>query len=141
METLSLVWLVYFIDMLDSLRFPGIGCMFFVMLAVAGCMVVYWVAVSDLGWLGDEKEAASILTKKYLKFCKWWIPLLLVSASLNVIIPSKDTAYKMIAAYGVSEAYLAASESETVQRLAGKSLNIIESALDKYIAESEEAEE
>lgn len=73
---------------------------------------------------------------------KWAIIVISTVFVLNLIgsfIPSKDTAYKMAAAYGVGEMYKAASQSEEVQRLTAKSLQVLEASMDKYLEEPEEA--
>lgn len=46
--------------------------------------------------------------------------------------PSKETAYKMLAAYGVEKV----AQNPDVQRLAGKSLDVLEKAMDGYIKDS-----
>ena len=48
------------------------------------------------------------------------------------LAPDKETSYTMLAAYGLSEAYEFASENEDVQRIATKSLKLIEKHIDEY---------
>lgn len=58
-----------------------------------------------------------------------------ISVPLFILIPSEDTAYRMAAVYGVTEAYEAASQSEDVKRLAGKSLELLEKHMDEALKE------
>ena len=51
---------------------------------------------------------------------------------VGVITPSKDTLYTMAAAYGVQSAI----ENPNVQRMAGKSMKLLENKLDEYLKES-----
>lgn len=78
---------------------------------------------------------------KVIEFAKkpviLYFSALLVVNVLWAFIPSKDTAYKMLAAYGVNEVYLATKESEEVKEIAKKSLMVIEASLDKYTKEIE----
>ena len=64
-------------------------------------------------------------------------PILLIGSVLNTVIPAKDTAYKMLAAWGVQETVVAAQQSEYVQKMAGKSLQLLEKTVDKYLEEGE----
>lgn len=102
-------------------------------------IVTVWLGVIGTGvwafmWLAEmleerekDREKARYIHQK-LKHSYW----LLI---LCWIVPSKDTAYQMLAAYGVQEAYVAATESEDVQRIASKSLKLIEATLDEHLTE------
>lgn len=52
------------------------------------------------------------------------------------ILPSKSTMYTMAAAYGVQTA----AENPNVQRLAGKSLQLLEDKLDEYLKSDKKVE-
>lgn len=65
-------------------------------------------------------------TKGLIKF---GVTITLVSSLVFIFTPSKDTMYTMAAAYGVQTA----AENPNVQRLAGKSLQVLEGKLDEYL--------
>lgn len=52
---------------------------------------------------------------------------------LDAAIPSKDTAYAMVAAYGITEL----AQNERVQELGDKSLEVLESAMSDYLDEGD----
>ena len=81
------------------------------------------------GYNSSDYKVGVNLTTKYST-----IPAAIMVVFL-FLTPSKDTAYKMLAAYGVTEAYTAAADSEKVQALAGKSLSVLEKAMDDYLVE------
>jgi hypothetical protein len=56
---------------------------------------------------------------------------LFVSIPLIFFIPNKDTAYKMLAAYEVQSII----ENPEVQKLGGKSLDVLNKAMDEYLQE------
>ena len=68
-----------------------------------------------------------MLPKKYILSVT--IPLIVG----NLLVPSKDTMYTMLAAYGVQTA----AENENVQQFAGKSLEVLEKAMDEYLEDGE----
>lgn len=61
-----------------------------------------------------------------------WFSVVAAAVCIAWLAPDKETSYTMLAAYGVSEAYEFASENEDVQRIATKSLKLIEKHLDDY---------
>lgn len=60
------------------------------------------------------------------------ITLLVIQGSLVRLLPSRDTAYKMLAVYGVTEV----SKSETVQKYAKGSLKVLDKAMEGYLGEN-----
>lgn len=90
---------------------------------------------ADMSYSG-EKAAKKEYLSRNLKSMKW-IPILSVSLILfTSILPSKDTMYTMAAAYGVQTA----AENPNVQRVAGKSLQVLEGKLDEYLKADKKAE-
>ena len=90
---------------------------------------------ADLSYSGEKaaKKESLFRNMKSLK----WIPILSVSLILfTSILPSKDTMYTMAAAYGVQTA----AENPNVQRVAGKSLQVLEGKLDEYLKADKKAE-
>lgn len=74
-------------------------------------------------------RAARKANTPYLTVMGLWCVL----SFLGNLIPSTDTAYKILAAYGVQEFYTAASGSEEMQQISSKSMLLIEQSLDKYL--------
>lgn len=87
-------------------------------------LVIILVSLDITGWE---------VTKKFVKVGG---TLTLVSCLVFIFTPSKDTMYTMAAAYGVQTA----AENPNVQRLAGKSLQVLEGKLDEYLKEGKKAE-
>lgn len=73
--------------------------------------------------------------KKAFKPWCWGLLFFLVTNAIGDLLPNKDAAYKIAAAYGVQQAYMAASESEDVKRMAGKSLLVLETSMDRYLSD------
>ena len=73
------------------------------------------------------------LPKKGLKWSIIGLPSLLLVASF---LPSKSTMYTMAAAYGVQSV----AENPNVQRVAGKSLQVLEDKLDEYLKAEKKGE-
>lgn len=101
-------------------------------------------------WDGEEKvkqkkENLAKYNKLAVKYSSkvffWTLPIFIVGSILNTVIPSKETAYKMLAAYGVEQTVIAAKDSEYVQRMAGKSLKLIEQTVDKYLSEEDNVQQ
>lgn len=117
-----LVLFIYLIGTLEGLVF---------LLSVVGVFgSVAWIICSLFSVICPDEGDREVLSScaKKTKHTVW----LLLAA---ILLPSKDTAYQMLAAYGVQEAYVAATESEDVQRIASKSLKLIESTLDEHMEE------
>lgn len=84
----------------------------------------------------DRIKSAYFSPLKYKKSCIATVLACLFGSVWNSLVPSKETAYLMLGAYGVQSAYEVVTESEETKRIAKKSLSIIEEALDKYQKES-----
>ncbi|WBF79397.1 hypothetical protein BNCALIDO_00007 [Aeromonas phage vB_AdhM_TS9] len=80
---------------------------------------------------------------KYRDFvlCKIVIlPLLLVfgfGSLFNALMPSKQTAYLMLGAYGVQTVAETVGKSEDVQKIGKSTLKLVNSAIEKYQKEIE----
>ncbi len=109
-------------------------------------MLIYFIDVlcgEHLGW--SLMTAFGLLVVCFAKlicalekkpeFYKSLWPLkvfLFISIPLLFLIPTKETAYKMLAAYGVESLVT----NPEVQKLGGKSLDVINKAMDDYLKES-----
>lgn len=89
---------------------------------------------ADCSWNNSEAKKEKVKTTAY-KY-KWVLIIAVSILILRSFIPSKDTMYTMAAAYGVQTA----AENPNVQRLAGKSLQVLEGKLDEYLKEGKKAE-
>lgn len=121
---MSLVWMIYFIDVLSSEGgLAVIGCLYFVVLLFF-CFAR--VSVSSNSDVAEIKKILKIVNTGTLK------TLAVVFILYGTLVPTKATAYKMLAAYGVTEI----AQNESVQNLGGKSLEVLEKAMDDYLKES-----
>lgn len=114
---MSLVLLFYFAGVIGSIT---------MLTLVVACIAAACAGVSTLNAVMDipPKPVNSKLVKKF-------ITAAIVCGSLTAFLPSKSTIYQMAAAYGVSEVIA----NPDVQRLAGKSLALVEKTLDGYLKE------
>jgi len=117
----NLIWIIYFIDVLSSNG--GLGVTGFLLLA--GSIVVHLIIYAE----SNEGEAKKFKDMFPLKTV---VSISVVFMIYSFIVPSKDTAYKMLAAYGVYEL----TQNERAKNLGGKSLEVLEAAMDEYLEDS-----
>ena len=144
---MELAFVIYLIDNITALKgsFWGFGDMVSMLLVFSvvtafALVVIFMSTDPDLAYGDAAKEKRLADREKYLSMVKkfrkntffWTLPIFIVGSILNTVLPSKDTAYKMLAAYGVQETVEAASKSEDVKRIASKSLTLIEKSIDDY---------
>jgi|TARA_R110000796_G_scaffold66105_2_gene152331 hypothetical protein len=111
----NLVWIIYFIDVFS------VGSGIIMLLSLSSTVYVY-----SLFYVFTEHLEANIPHKMIASI---WMILFLYAW----IVPSKDTAYKMLAAYGVTEL----AQNEQAQKLGGKSLEVLNAAMDNYLKSKE----
>jgi hypothetical protein len=133
---MTLAWIIYLIETLDISR--GLG-----FLGAIG--VIAWViglifsieanlAISNKTARNPERSPDS--SDGYLKIYHqlWPLKLLVcVMLTLAVLLPTKETAYTMLAAYGVESIVT----NDKVQEFGGKSLDVINKAMDNYLQQSD----
>lgn len=137
---MELAFVIYLIDNITALKdhIFGLSDFIFLTILVLGCLVtgVGALVVFALMEMPVNKFKESVIYTFYKKLVKSWfyifLPMCLLGSVFNIVLPSKDTAYKMLAAYGLQETVEAASKSEDVKRLARKSLSLIEKSIDDY---------
>jgi len=95
-------------------------------------VLALWVLVEDEMEDGERNFVADFILKNKGLILKLYI-VFFVLKFFGGLLPSQETAYKMAAAYGISEVVVAAKQSEDVKRIAGKSLMMIETSIDKFI--------
>lgn len=121
----NLIWVIYLIDVLTQ-PMKGLAIMLVVLFIVG---LVLHVVYS----LCDTSEAAHRSDIDFIRMYKS-LPVKTVTIVSFVIlllsnfIPSKDTAYKMLAVYGVSEV----AKSDNVKELMGDGMDILKLTLKDY---------
>jgi len=110
-----LIFVIYLISVIDAILGAAILGIFF-----TAASAILAIPVLDL----DGKEEIASCLKKFIK------PLVFLSL-IVVFVPSKQTAYAMLAAYGLQEI----SQTEEAKRIGSKSVQVIEKALDEYLKE------
>tara|TARA_R110001592_G_C13193003_1_gene753626 strand:- start:73867 stop:74247 length:381 start_codon:yes stop_codon:yes gene_type:complete len=113
----NLIWVIYLIDVVCK-DMNGLGFLLFMFMIVSG-------AGYAIGHFTKDDESADPIRElplgRVFSFC-------ILMLFLSNLIPSQDTAYKMLAVYGVSEV----SKSENVQELMGDGMDILKLTLKDY---------
>ena len=123
---MDLVIMIYLVDTLSV----GGGVVFLTLmlaLLTGGLTLAKSLALNDK--YNDHPNNKNIKVKPYA------ITLVLLIAWC-LIIPSKDTAYRMLAAYGVQLSYETLSQSEDVKEMSLKSLKVLDKAMNDYLGET-----
>jgi hypothetical protein len=126
---MEIVWIIYLIDVVMGTYIQWQWLVSLYVVTFVGMSLYY----------GDNPGEAEngIFNEVYNTLGKFVKPLLffvVLSVLINTFTPSKDTAYKMLAAYGVTELV----KSEEAQKLGGKSLEVLEKAMDEYLGDKKE---
>lgn len=118
----NLIWVIYLIDVVCG-GMVGLGTLCVVGLLITTTMFI--VVKCDPHHYNGSKA----LSEGIINF-KWGVcsVMFLTPLILSNFIPSQDTAYKMLAVYGVSEV----SKSENVQELMGDGMDILKLTLKDY---------
>lgn len=127
---MSLGLIVYLISLADGLKglfIIGAVILFFI------CIVLTIVSTLEGGGYGCSKTVEDYMRTFKLKGLAVSFALCSV---LAVVIPSKETSYVIVAATGAD----ILADSEGVQRIAGKSMAVVEKQLDMYLNEGKEKE-
>lgn len=127
---MNFAMIVYLIGILAPLNnmlvFIFVSCF----IAVVGLAIVCLVAEDEFnrkkGWGDGPDESGLQWYRSSFRWLKTCVLLCSVCGILTVFIPSKETAYVMVAAYGVEGIVT----DDRVQQLGGKSLDVIEKWLD-----------
>ena len=131
---MSLVWVIYLIDVVCQPWF-GVGILTFV-----GTLVCVWLTIASCFTTEEKSLCSSDETFRLFLRKPVWKKLMIFGISilfLSNFIPERDTAYKMLAAYGVEEAI----KLPQVQGVADKSFQVLNKAMDDYLKESDKKEE
>lgn len=118
MEDLSnLVWIIYTLDVILGSKPEMVT---FILLAIAGLGILGRIVDDEVG----KDLAKSCLSKVVV------IPAILM-VIFQLIVPSKETAYKMLAIYGG----VSVIQSPEVQKLGGKGVAVLNKVMDEYLQE------
>jgi choline-glycine betaine transporter len=121
----NLIWVIYFIDVITQ---PMLGLGFLlVVLFILGMVVhiIYSMCNKDDNATTGDKDFIKLYNGLPVKTVTGLSFTLLL---LSNFIPTQNTAYKMLAAYGVSEV----SKSDNVQELMGDGLDVLKLTLKDY---------
>lgn len=136
---MELVWIIYLIEVVTNIEMWGVTYL----LGILTVTTVGWVGVSGIYALENKDVYFKDLIKIYFDILKRKliiIPALLVfgfGSLFNALMPSKDTAYLMLGAYGVQTVAETVGKSEDVQKIGKSTLKLVNSAIEKYQKEIE----
>lgn len=122
---MELAFVIYSIHLLDQIGFGLVGATVALTIVAA---IVCGVTAAEVRAIEDKERWTRRVERAFLSLLIT-IPL---TTTLAWLAPDKETSYTILAAYGVQSTYSAASESEEIQRVAGKSLKMIETYIDRY---------
>lgn len=137
---MSFALIVYLIGMLDPLSNTAISFLIASAIACTILAIIVMVGEDEMnsnsrrGYTDTEKAE---FLRRPLRFLKISAVICISSLILSIVVPSKETAYVMIAASGVETIV----SDERVQQLGGKSLDVIEKWLDEIAPDSTQGEE
>lgn len=102
---------------------------------IAFCVLVYLIFVFGVGFFmfiryAVDDEIGEPFKKSMYPILGMW-KIMLLCTVINALIPNKESAMFIIAGTGVIEA----AKSDTAQRLANKSVNVVEKYLDEMLKE------
>lgn len=137
MEFALLVWFVevfssnYYI--IDTSFYIGVSLPVFILITLIAV-----IASADCSTNSKREDIPFYMWWDFFKYkvfkpWAWGLGFIFIANMFGDLMPNKDAAYKIAAAYGVQQAYEAASASEDVKRMAGKSLRVLETSMDRYL--------
>lgn len=131
--------LVWFIEVFTPASYVMSTGAFIKLTLVIGIPIAIMFALASIDYNEKDKLSPIIRFWNFVKEKVWkpWLYTLMGVMALNFfgnLMPGKEAAYKIAAAYGVQSAYEAATGSEDVKRMAGKSLEVLETSMDRYLS-------
>mgnify|MGYP000170953250 CR=1 FL=1 len=126
----NLIWIIYLIDtVLPALSL--INTWLFSIVVVTGLFyIIFRLIFSDGTW---DKSNKQNLDKLAFRWRRWYLAGIVIVLLLS-FTPNSDTAYKMLAVYGVNEL----AQIEEVQKVGSKGIAVINKVLDSYLLEDTE---
>ena len=130
---MNLVTIIYLADIVPTaLRLPLVMSAFVLVVSAVICLIQ--MDVYD----NDQEDSTYYKGKRFIQNAASFKPYViawLAFAFINSLIPSSGTAYKMMAAYGVTEI----AKTEEMRSLGGKSLEVLDKAMSDYLGGSKES--
>lgn len=136
---MELMYIIYLIEVVTNIKMWGMTHL----LGILTVTTIGWVGVSAVYAHENEEVYFKDLIKIYLDVLKRKpiiIPALLIfgfGSLFNALMPSKQTAYLMLGAYGVQTVAETVGKSEDVQEIGKSTLKLVNSAIEKYQKEIE----
>ena len=134
---MELVWVIYLIEVVTNIKMWNLSDLILVVMATHISIAVFGGIV------------CGTITEDFTPFFKYRdfvlrkiviLPLLFVfgfGSLFNALMPSKDTAYLMLGAYGVQTVAETVGKSEDMQKIGKSTLKLVNSAIEKYQKELE----
>lgn len=135
---MDLALLVYVISLISGFSFflgvtSGASAIAFFILSIVNAEHTF--SGSEYSWNlnrdGTLKESVVQQRKLLKRFWKISLIVFVLSAIINILIPSEKTAYTMVGAYATQKI----AEDSRTQEIGGKVLTIINQKLDSYVEE------
>jgi len=129
---MELVWLVYFISMLEGLSF-AIGCVLFASICYIPIAMLYRnIECVEQDYHSEtRRERVKQQRVQITKNIKTAFTVLTIVTILAILLPSKKTAYIMVGAYVAQRI----AESGEVKEVGAKVYQLINKQLDQYLVE------
>lgn len=125
---MSLPLIIYLISVASSLK------AILVTSTIILLIVCFIGAVAALAcWCEAANDDDKKIAKKLFRATIKGLIVAAIIALINATIPNEDAGYKILAAYGVESI----AQNEDVQRLGGKSLELLEQSIDKHLSGGE----
>lgn len=136
---MELMYIIYLIEVVTNIKMWGlsIGVGIFSVLTVAYLLIsaIQADTTRDVYFKDRLEVYFKAIKKKSLI-----VPFFLVfgfGSLFNALMPSKDTAYLMLGAYGVQTVAETINKSEDAQKIGKSTLKLVNSAIEKYQKELE----
>ena len=141
---MDLLWIIYLVDTFTGNPIPTFSFLAFIIGFALICAAAFWLALAldkDVHRKPpkEEEKLTSILSQILKSKVLWGIMFwsIILAPLLNSFIPSRDTAYKMLAAYGVQEIMV----TDEAKKIGSKSLEVLDKAMSDYLGEVEEVKD
>ena len=138
---MELMYIIYLIEVVTNIKMWDLSDLILVVLATHIPVAVFWGLIC--GTLYEDftpffKYRDFVLRKIVI------LPLLLVfgfGSLFNALMPSKNTAYLMLGAYGFQTVAETVGQNKEVQEIGKSTLKLVNSAIEKYQKEIEDKPE
>lgn len=131
---MELVWIIYLIEVVTNVEMWGlsIGVGIFSVLSVAYLLISAIQADTTRDIYFKDRLDVYFKTIKNKSLILPFVLVFGFGSLFNSLLPSKDTAYLMLGAYGVQSVAETVGKNEEVQKLGKRTLSLVETAISKY---------